>query len=406
MSVVAATEKRFESDIESSLLTQGGYVQGADAYDAKLALYVDTLIDFVQRTQPKEWKRFAHMHQGDLKKKFCVAFNSACEEYGLLQVLRRGFKHKGINFRVCYFRPESTLNATATALYEQNSVAVYRQWYYSVDSNKSVDMVLVLNGIPVFAFELKNQYTGQSVDDAMRQWTYDRDPREPCFQFNRRVLGYFAVDHTNVYMTTQLAGKNTVFLPFNQGSAGAGRDGGKGNPPNKSGYPTAYLWENVFQKDSMTDILQKFIHLQTTKEKKTQEDGGVKFTTKKRLIFPRFHQLDAVRKLLAHVSAHGAGHNYLIQHSAGSGKSNTIAWTAYRLASLHDEENKAVFSSVVVVTDRTVLDAQLQATISGFDHMIGAVETIDENKSSKDLRDALKAGARIIVTTLQKFPVI
>ena len=406
MSVDAATEKRFESDIESSLLTQGGYVQGADVYDAKLALYVDTLIDFVQRTQPKEWKRFEHMHQGDLKKKFCAAFNSACEEYGLLQVLRRGFKHKGINFRVCYFRPESTLNATATALYEQNSVAVYRQWYYSVDSNKSVDMVLVLNGIPVFAFELKNQYTGQSVDDAMRQWTYDRDPREPCFQFNRRVLGYFAVDHTNVYMTTQLAGKNTVFLPFNQGSAGAGRDGGKGNPPNSHGYPTAYLWEDVFQKESMTDILQKFIHLQIAKEKKVQADGSLKLVAKKRLIFPRYHQLDAVRKMLAHVSSHGAGHNYLIQHSAGSGKSNTIAWTAYRLASLHDEENKAVFSSVVVVTDRTVLDAQLQATISGFDHTIGAVETIGENRSSKDLRDALNAGARIIVTTLQKFPVI
>jgi type I restriction enzyme R subunit len=196
-------------------------------------------------------------------------------------------------------------------------------------------------------------------------------------------------------MATRLDGKNTFFLPFNQGSAGAGNDGGKGNPPNPEGYPTAYLWEEVFQKDSMMDIVQKFIHLQVNKS-----------TGKQTLIFPRYHQLDVVRKLIADVWANGSGRNYLVQHSAGSGKSNSIAWTAYRLASLHNEENKPVFSSVVVVTDRTVLDAQLQDTISGFDHTIGAVETIGEDKNSKDLRDALNNGVRIIVTTLQKFPVI
>ena len=193
-------------------------------------------------------------------------------------------------------------------------------------------MVLVLNGIPVFAFELKNQYTGQTVDNAKRQWMYDRDPREVCFQFNKRILGYFAVDHTEVWMTTQLAGKDTYFLPFNQGSNGAGRDGGKGNPSNPNGYPTAYLWEEVFQKDSIMDILQKFIHLQVTYDKKLMPDGTEKVVKKKRLIFPRYHQLDVVRKMIAHVSLFGAGHNYLIQHSAGSGKSNSIAWTAYRLA--------------------------------------------------------------------------
>ncbi|MBQ6255411.1 MAG: type I restriction endonuclease subunit R, partial [Clostridia bacterium] len=214
------------------------------------------------------------------------------------------------------------------------------------------------------------------------------------------------VDHTEVWMTTLLAGKDTYFLPFNQGSNGAGRDGGKGNPVNPDGYPTAYLWEKVFQKDSMMDILQKFIHLQVTEEKKLLPDGNERVVKKKRLIFPRYHQLDAVRKMIAHVSENGAGHNYLIQHSAGSGKSNSIAWTAYRLASLHDKDNKAVFSSVIVVTDRTVLDQQLQETISGFDHTLGAVETIGEDKTSRDLRDAINAGARIIVTTLQKFPVI
>lgn len=390
MSIDATNEKQFESDIEAALLSPaGGYVKGTDTYDAKTGLYVNTLIEFVRKTQPREWARFEKSNPVDTVRKFCAAFNEACDMSGLVSVLRHGFKYRGISFRVCYFKPESSLNQTATALYAKNHVACYRQWHYSADNNRSVDMVLVLNGIPVFAFELKNQYTGQTADNAKRQWMYNRDPREICFRFNKRILGYFAVDHLEVWMTTKLAGKDTYFLPFNQGSNSAGRDGGKGNPVNPNGYPTAYLWEQVFQKDSMIDILQKFISLQ---------DG--------RLIFPRYHQLDVVRKMIAHVREFGAGHNYLIQHSAGSGKSNSIAWTAYRLASLHNEDNRAIFASVIVVTDRTVLDAQLQATISGFDHTLGTVETIGENKNSRDLRDAINNGARIIVTTLQKFPVI
>ena len=407
MSVTEITEKRFESDIEASFLSPvGGYVKGTDTYDPKLGLYVNTLIDFIRKTQPKEWARFENANKIDTVQKFCVAFNNACDMFGLIHVLRHGFKHRGIAFRVCYFKPESSLNQTAVAQYAHNHVACYRQWFYSGGNHKSVDMVLVLNGIPVFAFELKNQYTGQTVDNAKKQWMFDRDPREICFQFNKRILGYFAVDHTEVWMTTKLAGKDTYFLPFNQGSNGAGRDGGQGNPPNPNGYPTAYLWEQVFQKDSMMDILQKFIHLQVKEDKKLLLDGTEKVVKKQTLIFPRYHQLDVVRKLIADVSANGAGRNYLIQHSAGSGKSNSIAWTAYRLASLHDKDNNAIFSSVIVVTDRTVLDAQLQETISGFDHTLGAVETIGEDKTSRDLRDAINAGVRIIVTTLQKFPVI
>ena len=246
-----------------------------------------------------------------------------------------------------------------------------------------------VNGIPVFAFELKNQFTGQSVENAKKQWKSDRDPREICFQFNKRILAFFCVDLSEAWMTTKLAGDKTYFLPFNQGSNGAGNDGGKGNPANDDGYPTDYLWKNVFQADSMMDIIQKFISL----------EGD-------RLIFPRFHQLDVVRKLIADVKANGPGKNYLIQHSAGSGKSNSIAWTTYRLALLHDDNNKAIFSSVIVVTDRTVLDAQLQATISGFDHTLGSVETIGEGKNSQDLKQAINDGVRIIVTTLQKFAVI
>ena len=389
-------EKQFESDIVDFLLSPaGGYTHNEDVYDPKIGLFTDTLLRFVQTTQPRAWARFERQNKVDPARKFCVAFENACDRDGVLSVLRHGFKTRGISFRVCYFRPESGLNPTAAELYARNEVTCNRQWFYSADSHKSVDVVLAINGIPVFAFELKNQYTGQNVEHAKEQWMKDRSPREACFQFNRRVLGFFCVDHTEAWVTTKLDGDNTFFLPFNQGSNGAGQDGGKGNPANPEGYPTAYLWENVFQRDSMLDIVQKFLHLQRNKT-----------TGKQTLIFPRYHQLDVVRKLVAHVREHGPGHNYLVQHSAGSGKSNSIAWTAYRLASLHDDMDRAVFSSVVVVTDRTVLDAQLQETISGFDHTLGAVETIGENKTSKDLRDALNEGARIIVTTLQKFPVI
>lgn len=407
MSVTETTEKRFESDIEAFFLSPaGGYTRNSDAYEPDLGLYSATLIRFIQKTQPNEWKRFTMQNATEPERKFCLAFNTACDMDGLVSVLRHGFKHRGITFRVCYFKPESSLNQTAQALYEKNEITVNRQWYYSKDNNNSVDMVIAINGIPVFAFELKNQYTGQNVDNAKRQWMYDRDPREICFQFNKRILGYFCVDQLEVWMTTKIDGKDTFFLPFNQGSGGAGNNGGKGNPVNPNGYPTAYLWEKVFQKDSMMDIVQKFIHLQVKEEKKLLANGTEQVTKKKNLIFPRYHQLDVVRKMIADVRENGTGKNYLIQHSAGSGKSNSIAWTAYRLASLHNEENKPVFSSVIVVTDRTVLDAQLQETISGFDHTIGAVETIGEDKNSRDLRDAINNGVRIIVTTLQKFPVI
>lgn len=400
------TEKRFEQDIETSLLTQGGYTNTDDEYDAKLGVYKKTLIDFIKATQPKEWKRFEQVNKIDPEKKFVLAFNDACTRDGLIEVLRHGFKHRGITFHVCYFKPESSLNQTAQKLYNANNFNCVRQWHYSSINNNSVDMVLVLNGIPVFALELKNQYTGQNVDDSKIQWMTDRDPREICFQFNRRILGFFCVDHTDVWMATKLDGKNTFFLPFNQGSNGAGNDGGAGNPPNPDGYPTAYLWEYVFEKNSMMDILQKFINLEIVDEKKLMPDGKIKVFQKKTIIFPRYHQLDVVRKMISDVLQNGAGKNYLIQHSAGSGKSNSIAWTAYRLASLHDYMNNPIFSSVIVVTDRRVLDAQLQATISGFDHTLGVVETIGEDKNSQDLKNAINNGIRIIVTTLQKFPVI
>lgn len=403
---MAENEKQFESNIEDFLISpDGGYEKATDAgYTASsdTALDIHTLVGFVKATQPIMWQRFEKQCNSDPYRKFYKCFEDAVQMDGLLSVMRHGFKHRGMDFKVCYFKPESTLNDVAVKRYEQNVCQCIRQWHYSQQNNNSVDMMLAINGIPVVAIELKNQLTGQTVDNAKLQWQYDRDQREPAFWLNHCILAYFAVDLYEAWMTTELKGTDTYFLPFNQGSNGAGNDGGAGNPQAEDdNYVTSYIWENVLQKDSLLDIIQKFISFEVKTEKK---DG--KNVTKKRLIFPRFHQLDVVRKLIADVRENGSGNNYLIQHSAGSGKSNSIAWTAYRLASLHNDTNEPVFTSVVIVTDRRNLDAQLQETITGFDHMFGSVCAIDEKKSSKDLRDALNAGKRIIVTTLQKFPVI
>ena len=403
---MAEDERQFETNIEAFLISpDGGYTKATDAgyvASSSMALDINTLVEFVKTTQPVMWKRFEKQCNSDPYKKFYKCFEDAVQMDGLLSVMRHGFKHRGMDFKVCYFKPESTLNDVAVKRYEQNVCQCIRQWHYSEQNNNSVDMMLAINGIPVVAIELKNQLTGQTVDNAKLQWKYDRDPREQAFWLNHRILAYFAVDLYEAWMATELKGASTYFLPFNQGSNGAGNDGGAGNPQaNGDNYVTSYLWENVLQKDSLLDIIQKFISFEVKTEK--QENKTV---TKKRLIFPRYHQLDVVRKLIADVRENGSGTNYLIQHSAGSGKSNSIAWTAYRLASLHNDKNEPIFTSVVIVTDRRNLDAQLQETVMGFDHTLGSVCTIGENKNSKDLRDALNAGKRIIVTTLQKFPVI
>ena len=406
---MAENEKQFEANIEDYFISPaGGFAKSTDAvYDPTMALDIHTLVNFVKTTQPIMWQRFEKQCNSDPYKKFYKCFEDAVQADGILSVMRHGFKHRGMDFRVCYFKPESTLNQEAVQHYNQNICQCIRQWHYSAQNRNSVDMMLAVNGIPVIAIELKNQLTGQSVDNAKLQWQYDRDFREPAFRFNHRVLAFFAVDLYEAWMTTELKGSDTFFLPFNQGSNGPGNDGGAGNPQAESDdYVTSYIWKDVLNKDSMMDIIQKFISLEIMKEKKKDANGTEKTVTKKRLIFPRYHQLDVVRKLITDVRENGSGKNYLIQHSAGSGKSNSIAWTAYRLASLHDAANEPIFTSVVIVTDRRNLDAQLQETVTGFDHTLGTVCAIDEKKSSKDLRDALNAGKRIIVTTLQKFPVI
>ena len=398
---MADTEKQFESDIEAFLISDvGGWAKATDtgyrSLESKgMSLDIDTLVAFVQNTQKLAWTQFVKRCNSDPKRKFYKAFEDAVAMYGMVSVLRHGFKYRGQEFKVCYFKPESELNQLSQNRYKQNICQCIRQWHYSEVNSNSVDMMLAINGIPLIAIELKNQLTGQSIEDAKIQWMNNRDKNDPAFQFNHRILAFFAVDLYEAAMTTKLDGMKTYFLPFNQGSNGAGNDGGAGNPQTVDGsYVTSYIWKEVFQKDKLLDIIQKFISYQKGDSK-----------SKDKIIFPRYHQLDVVRKLIADVSEVGSGKSYLIQHSAGSGKSNSIAWTAYRLASLH-RNNESVFSSVIIVTDRRVLDSQLQDTIGSFDHTMGSVVLIDEKKSSQDLLQAIKDGKRIIVTTLQKFPVI
>lgn len=400
-------EKRFEQDIETYLLSEdGGYIKGSPKdFDRESALNQKDLFDFIENSQTKEWERYKKAFPNDYKYKFVKRLNDEVSQRGIIDVIRNGITDRGYKFKLAYFQPETSFNPEASRLYKTNILNETRQLKYSTQNENSIDIVLMLNGIPVIALELKNQITGQNSENAQKQFMYDRDPRELIFKFNSRIIVYFAVDHYDVKMTTKLAGKDTRYLPFNQGSNGAGNVGGAGNPINKDGYTTDYLWKNVLKKDSLMEILHKFVHLEVKEEIEHRNGEEIK-KEKKSIIFPRFHQLDVVRKLIWNVRDCGVGKNYLIQHSAGSGKSNSIAWLAHRLSGLHDKNNNAIFNSIIVVTDRTILDRQLQDTIYQFEHQKGVVERIDENKTSKDLKDAIDDGKRIIITTLQKFPVI
>ena len=408
------SEKRFERDIEAFLISpQGGYVQfnGQDAdgnwvhsrqHDVEKCIYMDVLCEFIAKTQPKEWAKYTRYYGDKAAEKLYHRLETTITNQGLLHVLRNGIEDMGCKLRVCYFKPESRLNPEAMERYEANILGCTRQFRYSTGNTNTIDMVLSVNGIPVVALELKNQLTGQDCACAINQYKNDRSSKEFAFRPNHRFLVYFAVDLYEVWMTTQLADGSTRFMPFNQGSNGAGQSGGAGNPANPNGYVTSYLWEEVLQRDSLLDLIQRFIS--NVKEKETEEKNGVvKTITKEKMLFPRYHQYDVVRKVLADVKQNGPGKNYLIQHSAGSGKSNSIAWIAYRLASIHDDNDNSIFDSVIVVTNRVVLDSQLQDTINSFEHQAGLVEAIDDKKNSHTLAEAINDKKRIIICTIQKF---
>jgi len=391
------TEAAFEGAIEAYLTASGGYTTGdRDAFDAERCIDPSSLLAFVEETQPDEWAYLKNLQKDKaaqtLTDDLCRALDSVHE--GCLSVLRHGFKCFGKLFRAAYFAPASGMNPEAERRYAANRLTITRQVRYSPRHANTLDVVLSLNGIPIVTAELKNPMTGQTWRDALRQYKHDRDPADLLFQFRKRALVHFAVDPDEVTMTTRLAGRNTHFLPFNKGRAG-----GAGNPENPGGWKTAYLWEEVLERHSFLDILARFVHLQIDEKRL----GGRK-VQRETMIFPRYHQLDCVRKLVADARANGAGTNYLVQHSAGSGKSNSIAWVAHRLASLYDEKDNKVFDSTIIVTDRVVLDQQLQNTVYQFEHKQGVVQKIDVD--SAQLAEALTTGVPIVITTLQKFPFV
>jgi type I restriction enzyme R subunit len=388
-------ERAFESAIEHHLITIGGYTKVDQAnFDQIRSLDTTQLIPFVKETQDDTWKSLEKIHGPNTDSILLDDLCKALDSRGSLDVLRHGFKCYGKAIKLAYFKPAHGMNPETQILYAANKLTITRQLQYASNSGKSLDVVLSLNGIPVASAELKNPLTGQTVENAKYQYKNDRDPNELIFQFKKRMLVHFAVDPDEVYMTTRLKGKETQFLPFNKGNGT-----GAGNPDNPNGYKTAYLWEEVWQRDSFLDILARFIHLEIDE----REMGG-KLVRKENLIFPRYHQLDAVRKLENAARHEGSGNNYLIQHSAGSGKSNSIGWLAHRLSNLYDKKDVKVFDSIVVITDRLVLDQQLQNTIYQFEHKAGVVQKIDED--SGQLAQSLKDAVPIIVTTLQKFPFV
>lgn len=390
------TESAFETAIEQHLLANGYEKGDRDAFDPERALFPKDVIAFIQQTQPKDWAYLENIRKEKAEEQLlddlCRALNSDHE--GCLSVLRHGFKCFGKTFHAAYFAPASRMNPDTQKLYKSNILTVTRQLKYSSKHNNTLDVTLSLNGIPVATLELKNPMTGQTWRNAIYQYKTGRDPKDLIFQFKKRTLVHFAVDPDEVYMTTRLSGRSTWFLPFNKGNQGAA-----GNPANPGNYKTAYLWEEVLERHSFLDILARFIHLQV-EEKKL----GGKRIKRATMIFPRYHQLDCVRKLISDSREKGTGTNYLIQHSAGSGKSNSIAWLAHRLASLYTSEDEKVFDSIIVITDRVVLDQQLQNTIYQFEHKQGVVRKIDIN--STQLAESLASAVPIVITTLQKFPFV
>ena len=389
------SEQTFETAIIQSLVENGGYTIGdASEYSPELGLFKNEVLMFLQKSKPKQWAKISQIHGNETNTRIIQRLHKEMDLHGSLHVIRHGFSDYGVKFKMAFLKPESGLNPETQELYEQNRLKVYRQVKFSSKNNNRIDLVIALNGIPVATLELKNRFTGQTANNAKKQYNTTRDQRELLFAFKKRALVHFAVDDEEVYMTTKIEGSKTVWLPFNKGY-----NNGAGNPPNPNGYKTAYLWEDILTKDSWLDIIQRFVHLQ--KEEIKIDD---KVYEKEKVIFPRYHQLDVVRKITKDVRKQGVGKNYLVQHSAGSGKSNSIAWLAYRLSSLHNERDERIFDSVIVVSDRKVLDNQLQNTIYQFEHKTGVVQKID--KDSSQLAAALSYGTNIIITTLQKFPFV
>lgn len=396
------TELAFEDRVEAELLTRG-WSRAQSTFNVELGIDTVEMYRFIGATQQKNWDRLVDLYGGEqaiAQRRFAQRITTEIDARGVLDVLRQGVRDRGVQIDLAYFRPGHTLAVDALAEYNANVLTVARQLHYSVrHPSRSLDMAFFVNGLPVATVELKNPDTGQNADHAIAQYRHDRDPNDVFFA--KRALVHFAVDPDRAFVTTRLRGADTEFLPFNVGSNGPGVAGGAGNPPAAPGsYCVSYLWEQIWQRDNWLEILHRFVHIKVPDRKGVKENPH----TSPR-IFPRYHQWDAVQKMVTHARANGAGHNYLVQHSAGSGKSNTIAWLTHRLSNLFDADNQPVFHKSIVITDRVMLDRQLQKTIFQFDHTPGVVKKIDED--STQLAAALDdTTSKIIISTMQMYPFV
>ena len=390
-------EENFEDHIEAHLNRSGYRSRQSAIYNKSICLIPNETLQFIKETQPNEYQKLERQYGTETPAKLLDRISREIGRRGVLDVLRKGIKDRGCNFNLTYFRPSSGMNPDHQTLYDKSQFSLIRQLRYSQKNEKSVDMTLFLNGLPLVTMELKNSLTGQTVTDAEKQYRTDRDPREPLFQF-KRCLVHFAVGNEKVSMTTRLQGGETRFFPFNKGIE---------NPMNPDGHKTAYLWEDILKPDNLMELINNFIHEQETTEKVYDPDlGGVRDVKRTALVFPRYHQLDVIRKLQAAIVAEGVGRNYLIQHTTGSGKSNSIAWLAHLLTHLYRSRNDTnrIFDSVIVVTDRKVLDKQLQDTIKQVEQVEGVVHPV--KGTSAQLRGFLENSKDIIISTIQKFSVI
>lgn len=389
-------ERKFEQELEAVLLARG-YTQGHPGdFNAALGMDDKAVVSFIQETQPKAWDRLAKSYGHEAAAKVTKYLRAEMNRRGTVDVLRHGITDRGNKIKLAFMPPASGLNPEVVKAYKQNRLTLVRQLPFNPASHQTIDTAILLNGIPLATLELKTHLTGQTVENAISQYRNDRDPQAPVLGFKSGAIVHFAVDPDEVWMTTHLCGKATKFLPFNKGY-----QHGKGNPPNPKGYKTAYLWEEVLEADSLMDIVARFVQTQTETKRLP---NGTKVKIEK-LLFPRYHQLDVVRECAADAEEKGAGQAYLVQHSAGSGKTNSIAWLAHRLSTLHDKADNAVFDSVIVVTDRIVLDSQLQDAIAQFEHKQGVVEAITsaDGSKSEQLSEALTTGKKIIIVTIQSF---
>ena len=394
------TEKGLEAHITQHLCLVNAFEERHfSKYNRVDCVDEDLLFNFLQTTQEKEVMKLQSIHGSNFRSKVLYRLNNQIKMFGIIEVLRKGIIDNNIKIKLFFDKPVSSLNEKDLTLYNQNIFSITRQVHYSTQNENSLDLVVFINGLPIITFELKNELTKQTIKDAIKQYKSNRDPKEELFRLGRCMV-HFAVDSEQIWMATHLRGDNTYFLPFNKG-----HNNGAGNPPNPNGIKTDYLWKDILTKDRLTNIIQNSVQFYDEDTEMILPDGNVKKEKVKKLIFPRYHQIDAVDKLLSDAKENGAGKSYLIQHSAGSGKSNSISWLAHQLVGLFDKNNEnTVFDTVIVVTDRKVLDAQIRSNIKQFEQVRGVVEAITEG--SKQLKVALEEGKKIIVTNIFKFPYI